>query len=107
MYVLDFAPTLADQTGAAHPQVLKQLNKEQAKTQSTDCCRLLPVRSRHNLRVLAAIDSRFHSFVKAWWQDYQQIRPLHQLRMIKLFASTPTGKKQFVCRFVQPIRADR
>ena len=34
-----------------------------------------------------SVDARFRAYAKAWWQDYASIRPQHQDRLIKLFAS--------------------
>ncbi|CEO94544.1 hypothetical protein PBRA_000329, partial [Plasmodiophora brassicae] len=50
---------------------------------------------------------RFHSYAKSWWNDYLQIRPDHQQRVIKMFACNEDDERVFVCTFLRPIHCSR
>ena len=60
-----------------------------------------------DIDLTAAVDSRFHAYAKAWWHDFNCIRPLHQTRLIQIFGLSEERKQRCVCTFVSPLRADR
>jgi centrosomal protein CEP76 len=62
---------------------------------------------RHDSELSAAVEARFHAYAKAWWHDYNTIRPLHQTRLIQIFGLSEERKQRCVCTFLAPLRADR
>lgn len=53
------------------------------------------------------VEQRFQAYARAWWSDYNTIRPLHQTRLIQLFGLDESRQQKSVCTFVSPLRADR
>eukprot|EP00697_Spironema_sp_BW2_P007744 gnl/Spiro4/22113_TR10881_c0_g1_i1.p1 gnl/Spiro4/22113_TR10881_c0_g1~~gnl/Spiro4/22113_TR10881_c0_g1_i1.p1 ORF type:complete len:654 (-),score=146.58 gnl/Spiro4/22113_TR10881_c0_g1_i1:127-2022(-) len=49
----------------------------------------------------------FLNYAKGWWQEYLQIRVVHQKRLIKIFAQAENGANRCVCNFVRPLSAGR
>ncbi len=62
---------------------------------------------RHDSELSAAVEARFHAYAKAWWHDFNTIRPLHQTRLIQIFGMNEERKQRCVCTFLAPLRADR
>jgi centrosomal protein CEP76 len=55
----------------------------------------------------AGVEARFHAYAKAWWNDYNCTRPLHQTRLIQIFGLDESRSQKCVCTFLSPVRADR
>lgn len=49
----------------------------------------------------------FLIYAKQWWKEYLQIRPSHNERLIKIFATDENGTNRPVCSYVRPLRAGR
>jgi centrosomal protein CEP76 len=49
----------------------------------------------------------FFEYANEWWQDYKQIRPSHEKRLVKIYAETEDGSYKAVSALVQPLKANR
>ena len=56
--------------------------------------------------LVAAIHSRFHSYAKAWWQDYSLARPSHHSRLLSLFLPSDLQQPTFVCCLLSRLRCE-
>lgn len=55
----------------------------------------------------AAEEQQVRACTRAFWRDFQQIRPSHVHRLVKLYATTETGARALSCSFLAPLRAGR
>ena len=53
----------------------------------------------------ALLQQRFQAYSKAWWQEYNLSGPLHQQRLLTLFATSDHGDSAFVCTLLSPTRS--
>ncbi|NXF40518.1 CEP76 protein, partial [Nyctibius bracteatus] len=49
----------------------------------------------------------FLVYAKQWWREYLQIRPTHNVRLVKIFAQDENGVNRPVCSYIRPLRAGR
>ncbi|NXJ80201.1 CEP76 protein, partial [Trogon melanurus] len=49
----------------------------------------------------------FLVYAKQWWREYLQIRPMHNVRLVKIFAQDENGVNRPVCSYIRPLRAGR
>ncbi|XP_068788229.1 centrosomal protein of 76 kDa isoform X3 [Struthio camelus] len=49
----------------------------------------------------------FLVYAKQWWREYLQIRPTHNIRLVKIFAQDENGINRPVCSYIRPLRAGR
>ncbi|XP_054237769.1 centrosomal protein of 76 kDa isoform X2 [Indicator indicator] len=49
----------------------------------------------------------FLMYAKQWWREYLQIRPTHNVRLVKIFAQDENGVNRPVCSYIRPLRAGR
>lgn len=49
----------------------------------------------------------FLVYAKQWWQEFLEIRPAHQSKLVKIFAQDENGVNRPVCSYVRVLRAGR
>ncbi|KAF4103509.1 hypothetical protein G5714_016392 [Onychostoma macrolepis] len=49
----------------------------------------------------------FLVYAKQWWQEFLEIRPSHQSKLVKIFAQDENGVNRPVCSYVRVLRAGR
>ncbi|CBH17872.1 CEP76 C2 domain containing protein, putative [Trypanosoma equiperdum] len=56
---------------------------------------------------ITSADREFLLYARRWWKEFQDIRPGHKQRRVKVFASTPSGRMVPTAHFVSVIRSER
>ncbi|RNF20659.1 centrosomal protein 76kDa [Trypanosoma conorhini] len=66
------------------------------------------VASRIDLQrsAITSADREFLLYARRWWMEFQEIRPIHKQRKVKVFASTSNGRMVPTTHFVSVIRAE-
>lgn len=60
----------------------------------------------HERAVTTTADREFLLYARRWWAEYQNIRPSHRGRKVKLFTALSNGRMVPVTHFVSPIQAE-
>ncbi|XP_077064363.1 centrosomal protein of 76 kDa [Siphateles boraxobius] len=58
-------------------------------------------------RKTAEKERLFLVYAKQWWQEFLEIRPSHQSKLVKIFAQDENGVNRPVCSYVRVLRAGR
>ncbi|KAH9600427.1 CEP76 [Trypanosoma melophagium] len=56
---------------------------------------------------ITSADREFLLYARRWWMEFQEIRPSHKQRRVKLFASTSNGRMVPTTHFISVIRCER
>ncbi|CCD12385.1 unnamed protein product, partial [Trypanosoma congolense IL3000] len=56
---------------------------------------------------VTSADREFLLYARRWWKEFQEIRPSHRQRRVKIFASTSNGRMVPTTHFVSVIRPER
>ncbi|EKG06246.1 hypothetical protein TCSYLVIO_002649 [Trypanosoma cruzi] len=67
------------------------------------------VASRIDLQrsAITSADREFLLYARRWWMEFQDIRPTHKQRKIKVFASTSNGRMIPTTHFISVVRPDK
>ncbi|CAM4698077.1 unnamed protein product [Leuciscus chuanchicus] len=58
-------------------------------------------------RKTAEKERLFLVYAKQWWQEFLEIRPSHQSKLVKIFAQDENGVNRPVCSYIRVLRAGR
>ncbi|ESL07625.1 hypothetical protein TRSC58_04683, partial [Trypanosoma rangeli SC58] len=67
------------------------------------------VASRIDLQrsAITSADREFLLYARRWWMEFQEIRPIHKQRRVKVFASTSNGRMVPTTHFVSVLRPEK